>query len=68
MNSWHHKTKSAQIRELNRCDMMRRKWARKLANRTAWTVTKADKLNASKAYVNKTEPKYMDSYPDDEGL
>ena len=55
MNSWHHKTKSAQIRELSRCDMMRRKWARKLANRTVWTVTKADDLNKDKAYIHRTE-------------
>ena len=55
MNSWHHKTKSAQIRELSRCDMMRRKWARKLANRTAWTVTKADELNKGKAFVKTKE-------------
>ena len=55
MNSWHNKTKSAQIRELSRCDMMRRKWARKLANRTPWTVTKTDKINANKAYIHRTE-------------
>ena len=56
MTSWHHKTRSAQIRELSRCDMMRRKWARVIANRTVWTVTKADGLNKDKAYVKRTEP------------
>ena len=55
MNSWHHKTRSAQIRELSRCDMMRRKWARKLAGRKVWTVTKTDDLNASTAYIHRTE-------------
>ena len=55
MNSWHNKTKSAQIRELSRCDMMRRKWARKLAGRKVWTVTKADDLNKDKAYVKTKE-------------
>ena len=55
MNSWHNKTKSAQIRELSRCDMMRRKWARKLAGRKTWTVTKADELNKGKAYVQTKE-------------
>ena len=47
--------------------MMRRKWARKLAGRKVWTVTKADELNKDKAYVERSEPQYMDSYPDDEG-
>ena len=58
MNSWHHKTRSAQIRELSRCDMMRRKWARKLAKMAGkkkhWVV-ETNYLNAYKAYVKTKE-------------
>ena len=55
MTSWHNKTKSAQIRELSLCLMMRRRRDRWLANRTTWTVTKSDELNKDKAYVKTKE-------------
>ena len=55
MTSWHSKTREAQIRELSLCCMIRRRRERWLANRTVWTVTKVDDLNANKAYIHRTE-------------
>jgi len=55
MNSWHSKTREAQIRELSWCCMIRRRRERWLANRTVWTVTKADELNKGKAFVKTKE-------------